>query len=487
MRCTGKRRAYAYDRRMRRYFGCAWLCVTFVLQSCSPKPPIAPPPAAASKSEPEPEAPAEIPEPALKQLLDQWLAAQNQGQFEAYEGLYARKFFGIKRAGPRELRFDREAWLNDRKRMFRKPMKVEAREPKFQAAITSAQVVFTQHFASGNFEDLGDKRLVVVLESGKLRIEHEEMLRSELAVPPGKPVQSAEDFFLTLTLDSGVYVSLPDVPVPAKLGGYRSEHEADLPDVYTTSRALPDQDLDPSLASLKSRTLRFEDGCEGRVSSFHAITRVIPHFAEVQRWNGVSFDDTVKTKPLGEAQITRAAYKLGVPAVFAKLDGCGTGGRFARFDSSPPPVLGLSVEDTELERSALAAFRQLPSVLESQQAYLESTEGATRHWWDGNTRTAVYEHPKSGQKVVSVVAALNAEACRDFSASTWVLYEKRGTALELLMPETTSPAEIQEALDVDGDGRLEFLIGSPGHAELIWPSRDHSGPSLSIVDLDCHC
>ena len=476
---------------MRGYFACAWVCVALVMQACGPKPPLASPPSATIASEPqqapEPEPPPNIPEAALKDLLDHWLAAQNQGQFEAYEGLYASKFFGIKRAGPRELRFDREAWLDDRKRMFRKPMKVEAREPTFQAAITSAQVVFTQQFSSGNFEDLGAKRLLVVLESGKLRIEHEEMLKSELVASPGKYVKSAQDFFLTLSLDSGLYVLLPEAAVPAKLGAYRREHESDGSDVYTVSRALQDQDLDPSVSGLKGRKLRIEDGCVATVSGFRAITRVVPHFGEVQRWNGVNIDDPVKAKPLSEAQITRAAYELSTPEVFAKLEGCGEGGRFARFDTSPPPTVGVLVDDSPLAASALTAFTKLPSVLESQKEYLASTEGATGHWWDENTRTAVYEHPTSGQTLISVIASLAGGACRDFSASAWVVYERQGSTLKLLMPETTPPSEIQEALDVDGDGRLEFLVGFPGDAQLVWPSGDRSGPALSTLDLDCHC
>jgi hypothetical protein len=59
-------------------------------------------------------APAPIPEQAVKALVDAWLTAQNKGDFKAYEGLYAAKFFGIKRAGQREERFDRDGWLKDR-------------------------------------------------------------------------------------------------------------------------------------------------------------------------------------------------------------------------------------------------------------------------------------------------------------------------------------------------------------------------------------
>ena len=48
-------------------------------------------------------------------LLKAWLAAQNEGDFEAYQALYAKKFEGIKRVGAREFHFDHDGWLEDRK------------------------------------------------------------------------------------------------------------------------------------------------------------------------------------------------------------------------------------------------------------------------------------------------------------------------------------------------------------------------------------
>jgi hypothetical protein len=51
-------------------------------------------------------------------LLASWEAAQNAGDFAAYERLYAKRFTGVKRSGPRTRSFARAGWLEDRKRMF---------------------------------------------------------------------------------------------------------------------------------------------------------------------------------------------------------------------------------------------------------------------------------------------------------------------------------------------------------------------------------
>lgn len=50
-------------------------------------------------------------EAAGRALLDAWLAAQNAGDFAAYEALYAQRFTGIKRVDARSQRFDRSGFV----------------------------------------------------------------------------------------------------------------------------------------------------------------------------------------------------------------------------------------------------------------------------------------------------------------------------------------------------------------------------------------
>src|SRR5262249_27020631 len=56
--------------------------------------------------------------PEVRALVDAWLAAQNRGDFAAYEKLYAQKFTGVRRSGTRTVSLDRAGWMRDRKRMF---------------------------------------------------------------------------------------------------------------------------------------------------------------------------------------------------------------------------------------------------------------------------------------------------------------------------------------------------------------------------------
>jgi hypothetical protein len=77
--------------------------------------------AAAAESTAEPIADSEA-----AALIDAWLGVQNQGDLAAYEALYARRFTGIKRAGARTRQYDRDGWVKDRGRMFRRKMTVTA-------------------------------------------------------------------------------------------------------------------------------------------------------------------------------------------------------------------------------------------------------------------------------------------------------------------------------------------------------------------------
>ena len=118
--------------------------------------------------------------PDLQQLLDTWLKAQNDGDYEAYEALYAPGMHGVKRVGERESRMDRAQWMKDRARMFRKKMEVEAHTVSFRSFMVTAAIEFVQVFHSGKFMDSGPKRLLIRMHDGAPRIMQEEMMHSDV-------------------------------------------------------------------------------------------------------------------------------------------------------------------------------------------------------------------------------------------------------------------------------------------------------------------
>jgi ketosteroid isomerase-like protein len=112
--------------------------------------------------------------------IEAWCAAQTQGDFAAYSAFYATDFEGIKRGKRgKEKKFDRKAWMKDRKKMFKMPLQVACKSLQVGAesdGVTS--VTFEQYWQSPSYADQGPKRVDLKKVDGKLMIVAEEMISS---------------------------------------------------------------------------------------------------------------------------------------------------------------------------------------------------------------------------------------------------------------------------------------------------------------------
>lgn len=125
---------------------------------------------------------ADISEETVKRFFSDWLAAQNNGAFSRYADMYSQNFVGIRRSGKSTRKFDYDAWLKDRKKMFKKTMLVVANSTEIYISGNTASVKFEQTWESGAYKDKGNKLLNLALENGNLRIIREEMLSSVLDI-----------------------------------------------------------------------------------------------------------------------------------------------------------------------------------------------------------------------------------------------------------------------------------------------------------------
>lgn len=123
----------------------------------------------------------------VKALVDAWLASQNQGDFAAYQALYGEGFTGIRRSGKRVVALDRNGWLEDRGRMFKKPMVVTIDKLTVVERKGQLSALFTQTWQSGSYKDVGRKWLRLTGHGGQLLIDREEMLDSTLLDPAERP------------------------------------------------------------------------------------------------------------------------------------------------------------------------------------------------------------------------------------------------------------------------------------------------------------
>lgn len=120
---------------------------------------------------------AATPEARAKDLVQRWVDAQNKGDFAAYSALYAPTFHGMRQSQGLRTAVDRDAWLRDHGRLFKKKMVVKVDSIAVTGGPTT-RVDLVETLDTERFEDRGKKRLQLVERNGHLLIDYEEVLQT---------------------------------------------------------------------------------------------------------------------------------------------------------------------------------------------------------------------------------------------------------------------------------------------------------------------
>lgn len=397
-----------------------------------------------------------LPDAEVRAVIASWLAAQNSGDFAAYQALYAEKMEGVKRVASRTWRYDRKGWLADRQRMFARPMKVEASALTVTSLGPSATVELEQRFTQGKFSDRGPKRLIVVKEGSALRIAREEMLRSELE-GGAAAASSSEAVYLIGLVEGQRYVYLAQEGVSADWG--TGPLEGPLGD--DPMLALRDAGKAPAkLAAWRGREVKAyaSDGtsCQARVDTLSLIGGGTPHFGVVQAWNGdrsMSDDGHVYTP----AERAESVFAMGGPYLVGELEVEGSCAPVVVLDGEQAPVFYAPHEPELSERDlALKAYRALPEYKALQKEW-KSDWGGKGEWAKD---AAVREYEGGGKRFVAVSTSI--ESCGEFSADLSVLFEERGGKLVRLALRDAPKFFPTALFDSDGDGQLEAVSAGAG-------------------------
>lgn len=422
-----------------------------------------------------------------------WLDAQNRGDFAAYSLLYGERFFGVKRAGDRIHRFDRRGWLADRQRMFAKAMTVTAGPRRIAATPDGARVTFQQSFASGNFQDRGEKVLVIVPTPTGLRIAREEMATStEQAAPDLPPPLDRSRFGFVVQLEGKPYLLLgPAEDVTPTSAPTLLQQEAPTAawvelgaEATATRKAWLDKDL-----VLFGPT---GEVCRGRGGPPGTLARVVPHFGTLQSWRGEDGQPPARAPQVAAEvwELSAGSRQLAVPVV--PTSGRCDDALWARRDTEPPPQVFARLEVTEgaLRSQVLEGLRKLKSHARIQHDYLAQVPAPRPLHWDQQGRVQVVEFAGAGRRWVAAQAQAGG-GCAEFSGELTAVWQVRETAtgpvLQVWSPDradTLGPLPTAAA-DVDGDGVPE-LIG-PG---VLWrPVGAQIKPAerIEVPNLDCPC
>lgn len=445
--------------------------------------PVRAPTSAAPPASSAPAAPARTRQ--VEALLERWRAAQKNGDFAAYEQLYAQQFAGIKRVGAKAFRFNRQRWLLDRKGMLahRPDVAVAALDVTDLGKTVVAR--FEQTYSSKGFRDVGTKLLVLVDEGGELEISREEMLSSVIAAPPG--VVAFPDFAFVVHHGGRPFALLepherePDAPV--ELVDFSAAlsplDEARLP----ASRRLANQEL----------VLFGNDGelCRAKVKRVVVLGRARAHFGQVQQWQGELGDQPRPPR----AEVALSLFELAGPPGSALALELGPDprcekARWARGADRPAPAFFPRRYATPSESSAtLAAFHKLDAHRDNQASYEGHAEREPGAWYRYAGAAPKIDVHTGGGRFWTTFSAEAGSGCGDYYGQAWAVFEQRtDTSVTLASDESDHGSSFSPAtaVDVNGDSLPEFL-GSRLQLLQMREGRFRLLLDAEPPDFDCGC
>lgn len=402
-----------------------------------------------------------IEEADVQAALDAWLAAQNGGDFEAYSATYAQKFFGIKRSGPRTKQYVRDGWLQDRQRMFRKPMAVEASDVTIGTARDAATVSFVQTWSSGTYKDVGPKQLVLVPTAVGLKIAREEMLRSTLL--GGSPRTGGDLSFAHVEeVDGHLMIQLDDSVAEDAATGVLFLASKDPAVVRRSVDAAKLGDR----AGLKGTKVTLYDPngrvCDAALADFHAVTRFFPHFGMLELWSGAAREWDPDLRQPSEEEIAEEIASMGTPQLWARIAPAGDqvcdGAQWARSAALPPPKLwerDPSVASA-LTPTVLAKLHALEAWTEQQASW--EADGGTGPWTDAVTLHAFTD--RAGGSTFVTASAADGDGCGAFYGEIWAIWEVTAGGTLTLRTDGATPGALfypDAAFDLNGDRVPEFF------------------------------
>jgi hypothetical protein len=466
------------------------------------KPSAAPPAVATPAPAKTPGAPGEA---EVEALIDRWLAAQNGGDFAAYEALYADKMSGIKRAGSRTYRMDRRSWMADRKRMFAQPQKVSAESVKVSPLPAGASVSFVQTYGSAGFQDRGEKHLLLVAGKGGLRIVSEEMLASSVGADRnGTPEKG---FYFVVHADRP-YVVLEqrvdpswsvDKPQRMHVKVVAPNHPRELPTYVTrldVSAALP-----ADRKALVGRRLQVVTAqgasCETSVGELTTLAALVPSELE-QQWLGTYHEEGEPPQPRWtdeaiDESIAGMAAGAGGLMLAAPLDKCD--GEFAVDAGRSVKVLGALKQLQPGAGMALLDLAHASKAYAKLNAETKAAEGSGReHWYQWEELRS--PPPPSPYRVLRA-AALDAYSGGPHGVLFAVFEQNRQgeTKLKGMTPELVNAGYANDRLipelliDLDEDGAPEVLTRTSdilGRTLISFGKGSASVQELGYADLGCY-
>jgi len=430
-------------------------------------------------------------EAAARSFVERWVAAQNAHDFAAYSSLYAQHFAGTKRVGTYSKRFERAAWLADRRPMFVDGVVVRASDLELSGSPGAVRAVFTQDFVAPGFHDTGKKELFLLAQPSGFAISREEMLASNLADAP----PAADNAVLAVHRDGVVLQrGIPSAGLGAPRLLPRSKN-----DTFDVAAPIPESAVNVVTRAWLGRTVTVyaKDGkaCESTVQRLEVRVKSEPHFGMRQAWDGEG--GAPKSPPSEIAvQIWKTARddERFVVGVLAKeCPGVWAVTRPSAFVVAQAPA-------PQARAAAVAAFKRLPAYRELQVRFARDNPGSapTTPWETVDGDLQVVEVRSAPDSSLMIVAARGGVSCGGFMGNLSAIWSVRGAepAFQFtargVFKDANAPLVVHGAIDQNSDGSLELLAGPDDFGDQISVLRGAADGYarkvlLSTALWDCGC
>lgn len=421
-----------------------------------PKPQEAPPKEEAKADDTtQEEAAPNLDEAKARELVQRWVSAQNEGNFEAYKAAYASKLTGIKRIKDRVFNYNHDGWFKDRERMFKKKMIVSADDLEIKNSSSTIIANFTQTWESGTYKDVGPKQLVIIKEGDDLKIAREEMLESHVErVAQEKPKFSHSQFSFARVYDGYVGFDVGAAPKEAIGKGLKLLSKSG-----AAKKDVDESKLDAKALELKGKTFTLYGPqgqvCQGKVTGFIAAVSVTPHFGMRMVWEEDKYSSTKIAKDiwgLGDVRSTRTLAIIDADPSTCK------GAVFARESSLEAPTFYTPEKDASAFREpASKLYRVTDSYKSRAKNWAEN--GEKDDWFrDEFSELKAFTHPSKPHTIISV-AYFN-DSCGAMIDSFWHIFEgKAQSYTDVLSPAPALLFNFVPSIvaDLDGDGQPELF------------------------------
>lgn len=398
--------------------------------------------------------PSGLPESEVKAFVTRWETAQNEHDFAAYSALYAERFMGVKRVGTYSKRFDRTAWLADRKPMFEGGAKVRITDVTLVAAAGATRAVFTQEFTSSSFRDIGKKELFLVPAPGGIAISREEMLSSQISEDNASTetvlAYQRDGVVLQRSFDKAKVAGAPRLLSAPNASPIQIAFDVSAEALSSGARGWLGKDVTAYTATGES--------CSGKVTRFEVRVQAVPHFGMRQSWNGEREEPKATPEAIAQA-IARMAqneehFVVGVlDRACAGSWASATATSFVRATTAP----------AALRTAGIAAFKALPGYAELQKKFVKEAGEGNKPWETANGELSVVELRAPSRPAVLLVAARSGGGCAGFNGSLSAFWNVAGTAeapkLQALAPSVNEFVTLRGALDHGAEQSLALLAG----------------------------